>query len=199
MRSVARLVAAVALAGAALVGWAASSLAECISQPNRFPDYADVAPTAETVVIGTVVGTRPYPDAPSVVFSLRVDEVVRGDPPATMEVEVLRSGLPLRGAPACRASAALYVNTGDVIALALDGRLGRRGDVNTVAWIKGGPDEWVPGVRVMSRRQAIAAARALPPTDAVADPPAGTAGFVALVLRALTEAWAGAVAGEEPP
>ncbi len=164
----ARLSAAAAVvAAAALAGSAGPALAECVSQTNRFPDYADVAPTARTVVIGTVVETRPDDDRSAGRFSLRVDHVIRGDPPAIMDVEFLRSGLPRRGSPACRDSAYLRARTGDVIALALDGRLDGRGGVNTAAWIEGRPSVWDPGIRVMSSRQAIRAAKDLPATDAV--------------------------------
>lgn len=192
MRVVMHLAAAMALVATALAMSPVASRAECVSQPNRFPDFADVAPTARTVVIGTVVETRPYPDEDSVVFSLRVDDVVRGDPAATMDIEVLRSGLPRRGSDACRASAALHVRVGDVIALALDGRLGARRNVNAAAWIKGGPDEWVPGVRVMTRAAVIAAAQAMPPTDAA---PTGShpdvVDLISVALRSVAAWWDG--------
>jgi hypothetical protein len=201
MRSVTRFGIVVALAGVALVGSSAPSLAECVSQPNRFPDFAGVAPTARTVVIGTVVASqREDPTEATVLFSLRVDEVIRGDPPAVMDIEGLRSGLPVRGAEACRENAFLYVQVGDVVALALDGHLGRRFHINTAAWIEGGPDEWVPGVRVMTRARAIAAAEAMPPTDAApsGSPEQPSGDLVSLVLRSLAEAWGRLLASEAP-
>jgi hypothetical protein len=119
-----------------------------------------------------------------VLFHLRVDEVVRGEPPVTMIIEGLRSGLPVRGEEACRESAFLYVHVGDVIALALDGRLGTRSGVNSAVVIEGRVDEWTPGLRRMSRREAIAAARALPPSDTAP----GTDPTLVLVRAALAAA-----------
>lgn len=202
MRDVLRFGAVVALASVALVGSSVPTRAECVSQPNRFPDFADVAPTARTVVIGTVIETRPDPDESSGLFTLRVDQVLRGDPPSTMEVEVLRSGLPRQGAPSCRNDAFLHAMTGDVIALAVDGRLGPRSHINTAAWVRGRPDEWDPGIRILSRKQVIAAAEAMPPTDSIADPDAGlgwdAAHLVSVIVSALAEAWEGVVAFEVP-
>jgi hypothetical protein len=139
-----------------------------MGQLNRFPRYTEVAPTARTVVIGTVVESRREdPTESTVVFTLRVDDVIRGQAPAAIEVEGIRSGLPRRGQRACRENAFLYVHLGDVIALALDGRLDGRAGITTAAWIEGRPErDLIPGVHVLSRSEAIAAARALPPTDA---------------------------------
>lgn len=183
-----------------LVGSGTTSLAECTGQPNRFPRYSDVAPTADTVVIGTVIDSKGEdPTEATVLFSLRVDHIVRGDPPATMDIEGLQSGLPVHGAKGCRENAFLYVHVGDVIALALDGKLDQRTGVNAAAWIEGRPDrQLVPGVRVMTRADVIAAAEAMPPTDAA---PTGSqldpADLVSAVLRGLAEALGELVAGGE--
>jgi hypothetical protein len=162
---------------ALLFGFAmpAPTSAECVNQTNRWPDYGEVAPTAQTVVIGTVISSqREDPTDATVLFQLRVDEVVRGEPPTVMTIEGLRSGLPLRGEDACRENAFLYVHVDDVIALALDGRMGTRSGVNSAVVITGRVDEWTPGLQRMSRREAVAAARALPASDTapVADPSA---------------------------
>jgi len=66
--------------------------------------------------------------------------------PESIEVNALRSGLPLVGGQDCRQSAYLYGRVGDVIAFAFDGRLaGVAGPVNTAAWIEGRPHDIVPG------------------------------------------------------
>ncbi len=175
------------LAATALATASVPALAECVSQTNRFPDFADVAPTASIVVIGTVVETGPDNEGWEGMISLRVDDAIRGEPPTTMEVEFLRSGLALRGNEACRDSAYLTARTGDVIALALDGSLAGRKGVNTAAWIEGQPSEWEPGTRVMSRAKVISAAKALPATDmeSVRSDPVSTIPAAAGVLALL--------------
>ncbi len=194
MRLVARFGVAIVLVSVGLAGAAAPSLAECVSQPNRFPRFTDVAPTAETVVIGTVVESKSEdPTEATVLFGLRVDHVLRGDPPATMEIEGLRSGLPVRGAEGCRENAFLYVRVGDVIALALDGQLDGRTGVNTAAWIEGRPDRiLMPSGQVLSRSRAVAAAEAMPPTDAA---PTGSqldpTDLISLAVRSIAAAWDG--------
>jgi hypothetical protein len=184
MNRVTRVGAATALAATALVAAAAPAFAECVSQTNRFPDFADVAPTASTVVIGTVIATGPDNEGSEGRFTVRIDDAIRGEAQATLEIEFLYSGLPLRGSEACRDSAYLSARAGDVIALALDGSLNGREGVNTAAWIEGQPSEWDPGVRVMSRAKVISAAKALPATDTetVASAPTSTVPAAAGVL-----------------
>ncbi len=75
---------------------------------------------------------------------------MRGSAPELIDVNALKSGLPLSGSPSCRQSAYLYGRVGHVIAFALafafDGRLpGVAGPVNTAAWIEGKPHAIVPG------------------------------------------------------
>jgi hypothetical protein len=111
--------------------------AECTAQTNAFPDFSAVAPTARTIVVGTVGGDF-HGFAESARFDLAVSDVVRGDAPSVMAIAGLRSGLPLDGSPVCRQNAHLYARSGNVIALALGGRLaGTSGPVNGVAWIEG--------------------------------------------------------------
>lgn len=204
MCKIRRIAAAFMMAGAVLGASTAPSLAECTGQPNRFPHYAEVAPTARTVVIGTVVGSQSEdPTEATVLFSLRVDDVLRGHPPVTMDIKGLRSGLPVRGAEGCRENAFLYVHVGDVIALALDGRLDGRTGISTAAWIEGRPDRLLmPAGQVLSRARAIAAAKALPGTDTLPHRGAGlgdaAADLVAIVLRALAAAWHDVFGSEAP-
>lgn len=193
MRNLVRATAAAVIAAAALVGPGNPALAECMSQVNRFPEFTDVASSAKTVVIGTVVKSRREdPTEATVLFTLRVDDVLRGDPAATLDIDGLRSGLALRGAESCRENAFLYARVGDVIALALDGRLEGRTGINTAAWIEGRPARLLmPAGQVLTRNRAIAAAKALPPSDTVAVPRLGGADLVALLARAVAGALAG--------
>jgi len=163
------------LAPFALLGVAATAafpaspvLAECARQTNAFPSFADVAPTAEQVVIGTVV--RQTSGEPlTVAFELRVDEVLRGDAPPIIEVSGLRSGLPLQGTSACRGDAQLFARVGNVLAIAIDGRYEGRHHVNTVAWIDGRPNDLVLA-ESLTRGQVRRAAATLPSTSTSSAP-----------------------------
>ena len=157
----------VAAALAASLVTAVPALGECGLQVNEFPSYTKVAPTADRVIIGTVLGDLTEPGETDGSFLLRVDEVLRGQAPDTLKVSGLKSGLPLHGSPACRGGAYLQARLGDVLAIAFDGRFAGQHDVNTVAWIEGRPGrDLVPGGQVLSLGQARRAAEALPPTDA---------------------------------
>lgn len=119
------------------------ALAECVNQANFFPKFTKVAPTAKRIIVGTVGRDQNghYPTSP--VFDFHVDEVLRGTSPSDIRIFALRSGLPPRGAAGCFRDAHVYARTGDVIALAFDGRLpGFARRVTTVAWIEGMPDEF---------------------------------------------------------
>ena len=88
---------------------AAPALAECVGNPNRWPAFERVAPTARQVVFGRVVDIRPGGDrAWMPIFGLEIEEVLKGRAPAaTIEVDALYSGLPLRGEQTCRDSSHL--------------------------------------------------------------------------------------------
>jgi len=153
----------------------ASALAECGGQPNRWPAFSEVAPSAERIIVGTVVGPS-VPHIPGPVYvglDVHVDEVLRGQAAETIEVNALKSGLPLVGDQACRQSAYLYGRVGDVIAFAFDGRLpGVAGPVNTAAWIEGRPHEIVPGPQRLTLDE-VRYFASLPDTSTVdGDPPA---------------------------
>ncbi len=129
-------------------------LAECGAQPNRWPSFSEVAPSAQRVVVGVVQEPPDFDDGYpyTTVFRLRVDEVLRDSAPEVIEVSGLRTGLLLEGPASCRENAYLYVRFGDVIAVAFDGRLpGVAGSVNTAAWIEGRPRRHsVPGVQQLT-------------------------------------------------
>jgi hypothetical protein len=149
--------AVVSMTLAAALGGASAALAECTSQVNRFPAFEAVAPSAATVVIGTVVENLRGHDGAVATFRLAVDEVLRGAPEDTIDILGLKSGLPLRGDEACRENAFVYAQVGDVLAVAFDGTRGDRTGVNTAAFIQGRPEAGKPRVDVLSRADVYAA------------------------------------------
>ncbi len=145
--------------------------AEC-GRYDPWPSFRDVAPSAKTVVSGEVVTAHRSDSADrAIIFDVRVDEVYRGDAPAVLRVDALRTGLP---AYYCDQS---YLRTyvGNVIALALDGRVdGFDGPVNTVAWLEGRPDRFsTPEVERVTEDE-IRSLLELPPSDTVASPAPAT-------------------------
>jgi hypothetical protein len=164
-RTIPAVTCAIVIALALGVGVASPVLAECTLQTNAFPRFRDVAPKAETVVIGTVIEELRGHEGTVATFRLRVDEVLRGDPPATLDILGLRSGLPLEGSQSCRENAFLYARVGDVLALALDGRLDGRDGVNTAAWIEGRPASPIESNRKLTRAAVRRAAGSAPAGD----------------------------------
>lgn len=138
---IARILLGASLAMGTLPAVATPALAECVGQPNRWPAFEHVAPTARQVVIGTVTKTNKGDDLEySSTFTLEVEDVLRGTAPAVIEVDSLRSGLPLRGSRSCIRDAVLSAGPGNRIALAIDGKIpGTKGRLNTAAWIEGDP------------------------------------------------------------
>ena len=208
MRPTERLVTtviAIVLALAALLVPASPAAAECVGQPNRWPTFEEVVPTARQLVVGRVTSTN-RTDGPAVVFTLEVEEVLRGVAPPVIEVSALRSGLPLMGEPACRRDAVLYVRVGDRIALARGGLLpGVRNWVNTAVWIGGQPDKRLsPGLRRMEL-SAVRQGLGLEAPDEAAsgDPhppaaePSSTPDVSGIALRPTGREWQ--VAAIEPP
>ena len=196
---------AIVLALAGVLVPASPAAAECVSQPNRWPTFEEVVPTARQVVVGRVTSTN-RTDGPAVVFTLEVEEVLRGAAPPVIEVSALRSGLQLMGEPACRRDAVLYVRVGDRIALARGGLLpGVRNRVNTAVWIGGQPDKRLsPGLR----RMELSAVRQVlgleaPDEAASGDPhppaaePSSTPDVSGIALRPTGREWQ--VAAIEPP
>lgn len=125
-----------------------------------------MAPSAKTVVSGEVVTAHRSDSADrAIIFDVRVDEVYRGDAPAVLRVDALRTGLP--GYYCDQSYLRTYV--GDVIALALDGRVdGFDGPVNTVAWLEGLPGrDATPEVERVAEDE-IRSLLEPPPSDTVA-------------------------------
>lgn len=121
----------------------APTVAECVGQPNRWPSFRAVAPTAQRIIVGTVIGGADQFDHGShVAYRLRVEEVLKGrSSPTVVGISGLRSHVPLRGSSACRADSYASARVDDRIAIAYGGRIrGVKDRVNAVAWIAGRPD-----------------------------------------------------------
>jgi hypothetical protein len=143
------------------------ALAECPGQPNLWPKFSEVAPSANRIVVGTVVDARGGPV--STIFDLHVDAVLRGTAPEVIEIDGLRSGAPLVGGPTCEKSAVLYARNGDVIAIAYGGRVaGVSNRVTTAAWFQGRPYVLDPGAQSLTLADIRRLAR-LPDTATMAD------------------------------
>jgi hypothetical protein len=109
--------------------------AECTSL-DPWPSFREAARTAETVLIGQVVESLQDDSADnSVWFRFRVDEVLRGQADAEIEIKFLVSGAPIKH---CDESI-LRVRLNDRIGFALNARIGGvEGLVTTVAWLRDG-------------------------------------------------------------
>src|SRR5688500_19693594 len=118
-----RILGAATVLGILLAIPAAPAAAECMRQVNRWPEFDSVAPTARRVVVGTVLKTnRLEPVEIGAVFTVLVEEVLRGEAPRVLLVDGLRSGRELRGSPACRVNSWVNARPGDRIAIAFRGR-----------------------------------------------------------------------------
>jgi hypothetical protein len=137
-----------------------------------------IAPSAERIVVGTVVedlsGSEPVSDTgeylPSAWFVLRVDEVLRGEAPPQLVIRRLASGVSLRKYPNCGGTALLSARVGDVIAIAYHGhRVGRSRSLTTAAWIEGTPlPDFMRDAQRLSLAQVRRAAAQLPATSGAA-------------------------------
>ena len=126
----ARIVLLVALLGSLVLTTGGSVLAEC-SQLDPWPSFTQAVPTAKTVFVGTVTGE---PRGYGSVFTLRVDEVLRGNPPAVREFSGFKSGVPLSICP--RDSTLRVRKTGERLAFAMDAKLpDTPGRIDAVAFV----------------------------------------------------------------
>ncbi len=146
------------------LAFAGTTAAEC-TWLDIWPSFREVAPSAESIIIGEVVEGHQFDSADYAPrFLFRVDEVVRGTSPPTIDfTEPLHSGLP---ETRCPGQSVLLVTVGDVIAMALNARVdGAPGPVVAVAYIRGEPDPLLlPGVERISADE-VRELAALPPTD----------------------------------
>jgi hypothetical protein len=139
------------LAGALLGGYVAvagqPALAECIGPP--WPSFTEVAPSAKSVFVGTVVDVFRPNRSSNNWFTLRVDEVLRGKAPALVDFEAFESGL---SSPGCDPYFVQVGGVGERYAFALDARVADAPDrVNAVALIKSDDaDPLTPGAEELS-------------------------------------------------
>lgn len=177
-----RSLASVLVAVVALLLTASPALAECTGQDNRVPSFTEVAPTAKRIIVATVISVPPGARWAST-FTVRVDEVLRGSSPDTVEIVALGTGLPRVGAPACQASATFKGKRGQVVAFAFGGRLAEYPgqSITTAAWIEGKP----PGMSMrdieLLTLDEVRAIAALPQT-ATAGPESAAQGSALLLL-----------------
>lgn len=184
---------AIALAGLFTLSTPVAS--ECIGPWTPMPSFTEVAPTAERVVVGTVVrdlgNTQGLDEEGGVTpsFEMEVDTVLRGpDPGRTLTMDIVRTGVPQTGQ--C-GSPTVVATVGDRIAVAFDGRLpGHRRPITAVAWITGEPDELAAEkAEVLTMSEVRRALLPLPDTST-----AGSADgwWLSTHLRALLDAGRGA-------
>ncbi len=129
LQRVVRVLLTVVLVGGGLtVTFGGVAVAEC-SRLDPWPSFKAAVPSAKTVFVGTVVGE---PGGYGSVFTLRVDEVLRGDPPAMRTFSGFKSGVRLSICP--RDSTLRVRKTGDRLAFAMDALLpGTPGRIDAVA------------------------------------------------------------------
>jgi hypothetical protein len=143
-RLAASLASATALSLMFVLWSAGAALAEC-PQVDRWPSFAEVAPSARTIVVGTIVDARGQDISSR--MTLHVDRVLRGSTGDSIQLHSFRSGIP---PVLCPGDAVLWGRLGDRFAIALDGRVdGVSGRVNAVA-ILNDPGQLrilIPGVR----------------------------------------------------
>ncbi len=115
----------------AITGQTASAEAEC-AQLDPWPSFTAAAPTAKTVFVGTVTEIHRGNESR---FTFRVDEVLRGNPPAVIEVDGFKSAIRLKDV--CPTGSVLMVRkAGERLAFAMDGRLdGMPGRIDAVAFV----------------------------------------------------------------
>lgn len=134
----------VALVAATMVHLTAPRVAAECTQSDPWPSFRGAAPTAARIVVGEVVEDRdPNSDLYVAVFGLRVDTVLRGPPypENVIEIRHLHSGLPR---VICESVARVLI--GDVVAFAFDARDPTGRPINAFAYIRGVPNEMVPGI-----------------------------------------------------
>ena len=126
------LLMAVVVSGALTVTTRATAVAEC-TRLDPWPSFTEAVPSAKTVFVGTVTDT-PELGFPNSRFTLRVDEVLRGDPPAVIDFYGFKSGVPLA---ICPGDSVLRVREkGERLAFAMDARMpGIKGRNDAVAFV----------------------------------------------------------------
>ena len=163
--------------------------AEC-TQLSPWPSFREAAPSAKTILIGTVTWTPG--GRINNRFILRVDEVLRGSAAAEIEIERLHSGAP---EPKCPGGSSLRVRRwGELLAIAYDAHLpGLRRTITAVAFIRPSRPSpfFLPEMERLTAHEVREIAAAMPQTD-TAPPTVGTSVSVGPVQAVLP--WAAGAA-----
>jgi len=158
--------------------------AECIGPWTPMPSFTAVAPSAERVILGTVIQDLEDPQGleaegggitPS--FVIAVDTVLRGpDPGPTLTLDLVATGVPQ--SEECGGRPTVFATPGDRIAVAFEGRLpGHRRPITAAAWIEGQPDALgAPDAEVLTMAEVRDAITRMPDTSTagVAEPSLAT-------------------------
>ena len=168
MRTVRTLVLASLVCALGMVVGSGAALADC-TQASPWPSFTRSAGSAQRIIIGTVTWTPG--GAVNNRFTLRVDEVLRGQAPATIDFAAFRSGAPQ---PICPEDSLLRVRqVGDRLALAYGAHLpGLNRPITAVALVKPVDDPEGVLASLMPKMEWLTVAQvraiaALPPTDSV--------------------------------
>ncbi len=149
--------------GALSMARPSAALGDC-SQLDPWPSFRQAAPSAKTILIGTVTWTPGGKINNR--FTLRVDEVLRGTAPDELEVAALHSGMPEM---ICPGDSSLTVRrVGERLALAYGAHLpGQRRTITAVAFVKPSRPHrfFLPRMERLSAAEVRAIAAAPPPTD----------------------------------
>ena len=115
----------------AITGQTGNAEAEC-AQLDPWPSFTAAAPTAKTVFVGTVTEIHRGNESR---FTFRVDEVLRGNPPAVIEVDAFESAIRLKDI--CPTGSVLLVREpGERLAFAMDAKLDDvAGRIDAVAFV----------------------------------------------------------------
>jgi len=150
--------------GLSAVANPAPTLAECTSL-DPWPSFRQAAPSAKTILIGTVTWT-PGGEVNNR-FTLRVDEVLRGDVPGEIEITRLHSGVPETICPG--GSSLIVRDVGERLAIAYDAHVpGQRRTITAVAIVKPSPRHrfFLPEMERLSVAEVRAIAAEPPRTEA---------------------------------
>jgi hypothetical protein len=184
------------LSGSAAIFATASPVAAECAFFDPWPSFRATVPTADRIVIGTVVGSygRTSAGGHTVTFEFHVDEVVRG---SSDPVIGFREGV-RSGAPVTCPDSLLRPRVGDVLALAFDATLPEYPDPVLGAAFIPHASQWdkmtMPGIEGITRGRvrALAALPQAPATDVEpviespgSTPPAASLGLLGLLGGAM--------------
>jgi hypothetical protein len=169
--ALARFPTALILATIASMLLVAPVAAECTIM-DRWPSFTEVAPGADTILLGRVAESLQEDSAAHAIrFRVDVMEVLRGSAPRSFEVQ---AGTRFADVMERCDDSMLRAQVGEVLAMAFAGHpTASVNRVAAVAWVEGRPNAFsMPGAQKLSERQ-VRAIAALPPTDTDLVRPAG--------------------------